>query len=315
MHLASHRLTGRMLLPGLLPSLLLGLLLLLSACGGGSSGTGGPAGAVPATLSFSATSGPGATPLATPQAALGNGVDVGVFRFGASQIQLEQQADSEAQSEAQFRGQFIVDLIAGTIVDVSGSGAATALPSFLPAGSYHELKFVLTPLAGVDANRPDVPIALQVEGSYASGSVTRPYTLTVSVSFELKVEGPNAIDLSGGSHDLIVSLRLDTLLSPANLDALSAALGVQADPTSGVFAIAISDQTDPQALALLQEMLHGALEFGDDRNGDHQLDANEDVQGDPGTSDAPPAVPPATQPPAGQVDDHGQHATPDTSVI
>ena len=59
MHLVPQRSPGHTVQPGLLPWLLLG------ACGGGASGTGGPS-AVPATLSFSATTGPGATPLATP---------------------------------------------------------------------------------------------------------------------------------------------------------------------------------------------------------------------------------------------------------
>lgn len=279
--------------------------LLLAACGGGGgSGTGG---SVPASLSFAASTGATGTPLATPQAALGNGVDVTVFRFGASRIQLEQHAGSEEENEAQFRGEFIVDLLAGTIVDVAGGGAATDLPGFLPPGTYEELKFKLTPLPGVDPARPDVAVALQVEGSYLSGVETRPFSITVTVPLQLQVQGPNAIDLSGGSNDLIVALRLDRLLSPSNLDALIAALGVQADPTSGVYAISVGDGTPPESLGAFMQMLHGALEFGEDRNGDHELDDDEEVHGGQGpTDDVPPA-----QSPDAPVDDHGHTGSDD----
>ncbi|HKJ00303.1 MAG TPA: hypothetical protein VKB51_17655 [bacterium] len=275
--------------------MLLGAVALLAGCGGGNATVA--SGSVPATLSFSGTSGTGATGLSMPMATLANGVGVDTFRFGVSKIELhaiatastdtstvtsqEGGSSSGDDNAAEFKGDFIVDLIGGTIQDVVGGGAATSLPSFLPAGSYEELDFKLTPEPGVDTNAPTTPVSLLVAGSYTSPAdgLVRNYSVTVSVPFQVEIDGPNAVLLDGSTNDLIVALHLDALLSPANLDALLANTEITTQPSPGVYQVTVDASTSPTSVEQLRQMIKSALDFGEDHNGDHELEAGEDVSG------------------------------------
>jgi hypothetical protein len=288
-----------------LPVVLLGVLALLAGCGGG--GTTG-SGTVPASLSFSATSGTGgtaATTLSAPQTTLTSGVTVDTFRMGVTKIEMDNNAqgpagtsvvtsdgsspdpnggsDSASQSGdvAEFKGQFIVDFIAGTVQDLGTGGAATSVTGFLPAGSYDELHFKAGPLAGVDPSAPTTPVTLLIGGSYTSPTdgLLRTFTISVTVPFDFNVEGLHSIVLDGNSNDLILAFQLDTLLSPANLDTLLGNTEITTQPSPGVYDVSVTPATSAQTLGQLQQMLEKALHFGEDQNGDHELESGEDVSG------------------------------------
>lgn len=253
-------------------TLALGMMGLLAACGSDATTT-------TATLTFQATGAPGATGLSTRMADLGNGVTVDPLRLGASQIELERDmAVEEENSGVEFEGSFIVDLIAGTIQDTATGGTTTALTDVLPDGSFEELEIVLTPLAGVGADA--TPTAMYAAGGYtstANANEVRTYTITVTVPLKVEVEGPQGILLDGSADNLIVAFRLDAFLSEANLDTLISDGTITSSPGPGAYAILIDSLPDATAFA---QMLHDSLEFGEDHDGNHDLDEAEDVDDD-----------------------------------
>jgi hypothetical protein len=252
----------------ILLALAFGTMSLLAACG--SDSTAGS----PASLSFSATTGSTVLGYSARMATLAGGEVVDVFNMGVAKIELEQDMDVEVDdSGVEFEGSFIVDLLAGTIENIATGGAATAIVGVLPPGTYEEVEFELTPLPGVGA--AGASGALYIAGSYGTPGPNT-YEISINVPVKVEVEGPQGIALDGATNDLIVAFRLDTLLSATSLESIRP-YATTDDETN--WTLVITDVLDP-ALAALELELKSALEFGEDHDGNHDLDEAEDVDDD-----------------------------------
>lgn len=237
-----------------------------------------------ASLGFGYTS--AAAPAAAPGSALplfdvSADVTVDTFAFGVREIELEHSMMVDENSGVEFEGRFIVDLLAGTVTNVDSGATSDDLVAMLPPGTYHEVEFKLTPLAGVDAASPGTPTALFIAGSYNSPiDGARSFTLRLEVPFKMEVNGPEPLVIDGDGNNLLVMFRLDAMLTPTLLDALLGNSEIATETSPGVWQVVVDSGTSATSLDELTALVHDALEFGEDHNHDHDLSESEDVDDD-----------------------------------
>lgn len=157
----------------------------------------------------------------------------------------------DENDEVEYKGDFTVDLLNGTVTP--DFGFADVVP-----GIYEEIEIEMGPvLEGGNS--------IFVAFRYPTGNGD---TLNVEFStaeeFELEIEDESGFQLDGGSvHDIIVQFDLDVLFS--NID-LSQAVA------DGDGVIRINSSSNSGLSDLIEANLENALEAGEDKDGDDEID-------------------------------------------
>jgi hypothetical protein len=189
----------------------------------------------------------------------------------------EDQSATAPELEIEFAGPYFFDLL-----DTTGLAVAQQLGSVtVPAGTYDGIVFKLHKAAAAD----NPPAPLVDHTVYVAGTLntTTSFTIDHDLSEEVTITGPNGIVIDTGVNNLVVNLDLMAVFTTVIggttvLDDLAAF----ATANPAVNPITVSPQSSDSALQALadkfKEAVKIAADFGEDANGDGQLEAGEDVE-------------------------------------
>jgi len=202
------------------------------------------------------------------------------FQVAVDQIKFKQEGEAvnSPSMEVEFTGPYFFDLLNGTGQPLSQQlGSVT-----VPAGTYDGIVFSLHKAAAGD----NPPTQLLGHTVYVAGTLNTSTSFTIDhdLSEEVTVTGPNGIVIdSTGVNNLIVNFDLMNVFStPVGGTTVIADLNTYATANPSVNPITISPQSADSALKALADKFKEALkistDFGEDSNGDGQLETGEDVK-------------------------------------
>ena len=242
----------------------------------------------PTQLSFTASSAAATTALqsggGSSAIVLPSGVTMTEFWISIEKIKFEQEdEDLATDTEApKYEGPYYINLLDATGILTQSLGEVE-----IPAGIYTGIKFTIHKAEETDTPAVMMNRSLMLTGQITVAGVVRSFEIWHEADEDFLMSGPNGITIDPGtaSNDLVVDFNLDNILQGVDLTTATY------DPVTGNYTgdYAISPGSTQQANKNLSEIikdnLKAAADFGEDEDGDGDLEESEDT-GDDGAEDA-----------------------------
>jgi hypothetical protein len=201
---------------------------------------------------------------------LPGGVTLTDFMIALDEIEFEREGEDmdNETDEPEFEGPFYIDLLSAT----GGILAQSLGDVSIPAGTYEGIEFDIH--KSVETNTPAnlVDRSIYMAGNWVDGSSkTHPFVIWHDADEEFFLTGPNGIVVEAGTtgHSLVVDFNLDNILQGIDFTRATK------EPDGSII---ISPKSSNKKLAdRIKDNLEAAADFGEDDDGDGDLDEGEDV--------------------------------------